>query len=254
MAEDGEQTEQGPISKYVSGSWEAAWGALKEGRSPEGNIVSIEHFLTNQRALVADNNAAKDDLDSAELIHRFQLAEYFLHLRAREHQSTLFQQMVNETAQHTNSLNVHLFKSLALAHGAAIIAALAYMGNAGALSYFSLIVLICGIGFLLALLSMRISVHSGMRLREMLMPLTFQFVAEDVAVRQIETVNAFLQQRFKYEWPTWTSVGLLIVSLLVGFFSLWSLSFSPDQNPAVGAIKSTQQTSSSLPVPIQIPR
>lgn len=208
---------EGPITTYVRLGWNSAWQAIAEGNAADGHILSIENFLSRQRGQSPSHDScASEDLEFAESINRFNAAQYWHHLKYLEHRASQFQQYCTEASAHNQAINLHLFKSLALAHGAAIVATLAYLSDIEEPGHFPWILLVCGLGFLMSLLGARLALHAGNKILQIIAPLTFPLTPENEVAERHKKISEFGNSSLRYEWPTWLSVALLVGALFLG--------------------------------------
>ncbi|MBX3491095.1 hypothetical protein [Parvibaculum sp.] len=209
--------DEGPITTYVRLGWDSAWKSVAEGKPADGHILSVENFLSRHRAQPQQGDTGVSaDLDFAESLNRFHAAQYWHHLKHLEHRASQFQRYSVEISAHNQALNLHLFRSLTLAHGAAIVATLAYLGNTSDPGCFPWILFLCGVGFLFSLLAARLSLHAGYKALQIVAPLTFPLTPESETEKKSQDLIDFGRSTLRYEWPIWVSVGLLIGALTLG--------------------------------------
>lgn len=246
MEKDGDK-KRGPLEEYVSETWNAAEKSLEHGRPAEALIEAIETSLRRQRGKVKQEDIEKHlDLDAAENLHIFRKIRYQQDVAIKRQRSEHMRWMVDEISQHIQNLNLHLFKSVTLAHGAGVVASVAYLGQGHSRSLaFPIVIVICSIGFLMSLLSARISIYVNMRLQALTLSMSNTYLAEterQKAGNQILHLNA---KGWKYEWATAVSILLLIAAVGIGLIEFW-----PENKLLHGT---EHQTSSESATPIAIP-
>ena len=230
---DESHSKAGPIESYASAMWDSVWENVAEGHAPDAFIMALENSLLRDRTRInSDNPPDVHDLERAENAHLFQKAGYFRHIQQREHHAAQCRQLFELSMHGVQNLNLHLYKSLLLAHGAAALASLAYLGNKHSLTDDYLIpavILLCSLGFLFSLLGSRLGISANLKVQLALIPVTSTH-APEAKIEETKNELAKIQKyRFKYEWPTWISVLLLIFAMIIGTIALWPHKISSDE-------------------------
>ena len=220
---DNEQEADGPLTTYVRANWKSAWEAIAQGGTGEGFIIAIEGYLVQNRhraAPVAEEILS--DLENAERLHIFHKVNYQHHLQGRQHRASQLLRLANEAANQINSLTIHITKSLTLAHGAAVLATLAYVGQGHPQGYaFTSIIGVCALGFLSSLLGAYLGISANSKLMSTLLPLTDPQIAESIFNEKAKVLSDIQEHRVRYTWPSWASVALLVVAIFLALFGLW---------------------------------
>lgn len=237
----------GPIESYTNSIWHLAWKDLAEGKAADGFIITLDNTFSQHRlALNSDHPPDLQDLDKAEHIHRFNKAGYFNTIRQKEHRAALFRQLFEMSSRAVENLNFHLFKSMMLAHGAAALAALAYLGNGHSSKadwLFPVVIAFCGVGFIFSLLAARLAITANVKVQSLLVPLTEPVISESFEQESGTKLKEIHERKIVYEWPIWISVLLLIMAMVFATIGLWPNRHRTIESPAA-------YSTTRLPVPI----
>lgn len=213
--------------------WDLIWQALAKGDPTEGFVSSIESEIAKlQLGKHGTQPEVATAIIQANRYHQFMKIQLRESIRQKESRVENIRRLIDTSTRAIEDLNIHLFKSLLIAHGATTLGTLAYLGNKSNTPIgweFPTIVCICGVGFLFSLLSARLAIVANVRTQLAMMPLTEIFLPDDKVDQAWKSVSEIGNRKIRYDWPTYVSVFLLVGAMTVATIGLWPDQFRSDE-------------------------
>ena len=151
---NGPASPHGPCEAFIRQIWEEIWKTQEDGGVFEHLVAAAEASIANFAACISvGNQAAALDLQRAKNWHLIQSQHFAVH---RANLQTYREQIADTSRrvhEQTSAFDQHVVRSLTLANGAIVIAALAYIQTKSTIPDGMIaVIVLCSVGYLLTLL------------------------------------------------------------------------------------------------------
>jgi len=215
---------RGFLEQRIYDLWENARAALEEGK-PYGHFIA----QADAEILIAKQNLRPGEpVTLANVVRAEAASRVFREILASdaskiENYRSRIMVISDRLAKDLSDTNRFLFQTLILAHGAIVLATLAYLGQSSSktIQQITSVIAICGIGFFLALLSGHIAILTASSPLKKLAELSEPFLSSKDRKEKAENLPSVLR---RFVWPprilSYLSTICLAAALIVGYLSL----------------------------------
>jgi len=213
----------GPCQARIQQIWTSVWQTEQDGGVFEPLVAIAESELASfATAIPAGNQAVALDLQLAQNWHLFQSRHFAARLAALETYRAQIQDVSHQVYDQMAKFNEHAVRSLTLAHGGIVIAALAYIQAKETVPFGMVkVISLCSFGYLLTILGSHLVVALSGPVTNALMVLRTPRISEAVRTTNVHSLNKATKRMTWISRPVfYLSAICLIAALFIGISSL----------------------------------